>query len=124
MHMGYSQTNTTERPNRENPLKIARTTTVALALTVGATIAGCASTAPPEGCPDTAPNNIKGKVIGKQKDTTAPTLVASNGAECWHLHVSNTGMPGTILSVYVSKAAFDAVRIGDSFTREMVRSNK
>lgn len=103
-------------------MKYARTLIAGLALALVAGVTACSGNTPPEGCPDTAPANIKGKVVGKQKDSTKPELIASNGQECWHLDISVEA--GKLVSVYVSKTAYDAVDLEDSFTRELVRATQ
>lgn len=72
----------------------------------------------PAGCPDTAPGSLSGVVSSKQADGEGPELIASNGDECWHLMISNRTLSGNLISVYVSRNAYDDLSVGDPFKRE------
>jgi hypothetical protein len=101
-------------------LKHARPLLIA-ALLLGA-LTACADNSPPEGCPDTAPDAVSGLVSGKQVDESKPAIVASNGDQCWHLVISNRTLSNYLISVYVDKRAYDAVKVGDSFKREKLKA--
>lgn len=97
-----------------------RAVTLALSLValVGLVSACGASMQPPAGCPDTAPASLSGTVSAKQSDASGPQITASNGDECWQLMISNRTLSGNLISVYVSRSAYNSLEVGDQFRRE------
>lgn len=91
---------------------------VGVAALVGLTSACGTSMQPPAGCPDTAPASLSGTVSAKQSDESGPQITASNGDECWQLMISNRTLSGNLISVYVSRSAYNSVEVGDQFRRE------
>lgn len=98
-------------------MKIARLVTLAALV---ASLVACASSEPPDGCVDTAPKVIKGKVLEKAEGQ--PRFDTVEGQGCYSIRVEDS--TGESYWIYVSKEKFRQTDPGHLFERDLTKVTK